>query len=658
MQNPAVAEAKTLLAAGFAKRPIAELLKLLAHAHRQVRQEAQFALAGHGGDAIAGLAGVAAKHDNRLARLHALWGLGMIGRQHPDAYTHVAALLSDADLEVRANAARVYGDAPNAVVAKLLPLLTDREPRVQMMACLALARGTGTSDGPAIRTAVFALLKANADKDPVVRHAASEALAKRVAVPLLAAAATDDNAAIRLGCVLALRKRADAHLADFLNDSDSAIVDEAARAINDTPVRDALPALAALSTKNNLSTYTAYRVANAHYLLHTPDNASALANYAARPDGLPDVRALALKMLGAWANPPRRDYITGLTQTLSPQGNEVAVAALQRVLAKVFAGPEIVLKEAVTTSTKLGLKEVGPFLQQIALDMNAPVTARIDALYSLDALKDPKVKETANMASKADNPKLRNAGRALLFKSETPRILGELNDVLKGNNLVEQQGVFALLAANESTETDALLLEWLDRTAAKKVAPELVLDILEAAERSKNPGIRAMLKTINGQRVKADPLANYRETLVGGDAARGRDLFVNKTTVQCQRCHQLDGQGGEVGPPVNGVGKQPRDYLLEAIVLPSKAIAKGYESVSILTYDGKTVSGVLRGEDAKEVRIVTPEGKVVIIKKDNIDERKATKSAMPEDIAPKLTKRELRDLVEFLATLKDDGKKP
>ena len=45
MKNPAVAEAKKLLAEGFEKKSIEELAKLLEHPHQQVRQEAQYELA-------------------------------------------------------------------------------------------------------------------------------------------------------------------------------------------------------------------------------------------------------------------------------------------------------------------------------------------------------------------------------------------------------------------------------------------------------------------------------------------------------------------------------------------------------------------------------------------------------------------------------------
>jgi quinoprotein glucose dehydrogenase len=191
---------------------------------------------------------------------------------------------------------------------------------------------------------------------------------------------------------------------------------------------------------------------------------------------------------------------------------------------------------------------------------------------------------------------------------------------------------------------------------AKTAKPELALEILEAAAASKSERIKRRLAGFEEARPK-DELGKFRESLAGGDAVRGREIFLSKTAVECQRCHKLDGQGGEVGPPLNGVGKQTREYLLEAIVVPSKTIAKGYESVLITTLDGKSVSGVLKGEDDKEVRLMTAEGKPVIVKKADIDDRRATKSAMPDDLVGKLTKRELRDLVEFLSGLKEEWKK-
>jgi quinoprotein glucose dehydrogenase len=49
---------------------------------------------------------------------------------------------------------------------------------------------------------------------------------------------------------------------------------------------------------------------------------------------------------------------------------------------------------------------------------------------------------------------------------------------------------------------------------------------------------------------------------------------------------------------------------------------------------------------------MTAEGKLVSLKKDDIEQRKEGKSAMPEDLTKHLSRRDLRDLVEFLSSLK------
>ena len=84
-QDPLVLETKKLLAQGMERRPLKELARLLAHRDMRVRQEAQFALADRGPQAIKALAIVARNNANPLARLHAIWGLGQIaGCRNPN----------------------------------------------------------------------------------------------------------------------------------------------------------------------------------------------------------------------------------------------------------------------------------------------------------------------------------------------------------------------------------------------------------------------------------------------------------------------------------------------------------------------------------------------------------------------------------------------
>jgi quinoprotein glucose dehydrogenase len=149
----------------------------------------------------------------------------------------------------------------------------------------------------------------------------------------------------------------------------------------------------------------------------------------------------------------------------------------------------------------------------------------------------------------------------------------------------------------------------------------------------------------------------FPEALAGGDAERGRRIFIENAAVSCQRCHKLDGQGGEVGPPMNGIGSQKtREYLLESIVLPSAQIAEGYQSVILNLIDGRTVSGVLRAKDKEKYTLVTADDKMLTIPADDVESERPDKSAMPDDLHKKLSKRELRDVVEFLASLREPSK--
>ena len=363
-------------------------------------------------------------------------------------------------------------------------------------------------------------------------------------------------------------------------------------------------------------------------------------------------------MLGEWAKPPRRDYVHGMTQDFGTRDQSAAAAAFRGRAGTIFAGPSEVQKQAATTAGKLGIRDVGPFLLAMVSDAKAQPVARVEALHALDSLKDKQLPAAVQISIESEDARLRNAGRAVLMKTEPGKVLKQLRSVLGGTNVIEKQGAFALLGQLKDADAEMLLEEWMKKLLAGQVPAELQLDILEATAHSSAKPIVQMRKKYVESLPKDDALAPWRETLQGGDAERGRQIFLSNAAVYCQRCHKVDGQGGEVGPVLNGIGtRQKRDYLLESIVFPNKQIAKGFEGVRILTLDGKVISGVLRSENEKVVNVMTPEGVLVAVKKEDIDSRKVDKSAMPEDLVQKLSKPELRDLVEFLASLQEEAKK-
>ena len=75
-KQPDVLEVKKIMAEGFKNRSTADLVALLQNKDMRVRQSAQFALAEKGSESIPAFAGVARESKDRLARFHAIWGLG------------------------------------------------------------------------------------------------------------------------------------------------------------------------------------------------------------------------------------------------------------------------------------------------------------------------------------------------------------------------------------------------------------------------------------------------------------------------------------------------------------------------------------------------------------------------------------------------------
>jgi len=91
-----------------------------------------------------------------------------------------------------------------------------------------------------------------------------------------------------------------------------------------------------------------------------------------------------------------------------------------------------------------------------------------------------------------------------------------------------------------------------------------------------------------------------------GDAARGAVVFFQHQ-MACSRCHSVgDARPSTLGPDLAKLGKEATDELLvEAVLLPSKVIRKEYESVTVLTNDGKSLSGLLV-EQTKEKLVIRP----------------------------------------------------
>ena len=680
-----VLETKKLLAEGMEKRSTKELSRLLAHRDIRVRQEAQFTLADRGSQAAGALAEVARKDPSQFARLHAIWGIGQINSRVKVPFTHpetsaalelLVQLLGDNDAEVRAQAAKVLGERHYLKSYDgLIKLLGDPSPRVRFFAALGLGKLGRREALPA----VLALLRDNADKDAYLRHAGVMALTWIDDMDALLAAARDNSSAVRMGVLLALRRLQRAEIARFLNDSVPAIVLEAARAINDQPINGALRELAQLIGRDTLlrapgspdanqgsgggasptdSAWTEAllrRVLNANFHFGTADNARALAVFAARAEAPEKMRVEALEELADWEHPSGRDRVVGLWRPVSAvRTRETAVAALQPVLSDILrSAPENVRAAAARAAGRLTIADAAPVLSELVANTQLPGTVRVEALKAVAALDYPGLEDALQVARSDANEDLRRAATMLQAKVKSSDAAARLAATLENGTPGERQAALTALGAMPDPTADDVLSGWLTRLLAGVVPREIQLDLIEAAAKRSAPVIKEKLEKYLESKPKDDPLAEYREALYGGNAAEGKKIFLERPEASCVRCHKIDGEGGEVGPDLSHVAAQKdRQYFLESIILPNKQIAQGFESVLVTLKNGSAYAGVLKSENAGELVINSPEDGLVTVKKSDVQSREKGLSPMPEGMGQVLSREDLRNLVEFLSSLK------
>lgn len=653
-EDAVVRETRELFRAGFTQRSDAELVRLLEHADGRVRQRAQFALAARGAPAAEVFRGLLAPSHAPRTRRHAAWGLWQLGRRTPELLAHLEPLLDDPDDELRAQAAKIVGDGGRLPAApRLSALLRDPSPRVRFFAAQSLGQ---LRHRPAVEPLV-ALLRENENRDPYLRHAAIVALASIDARDALLRHERDPSTAVRLALVVVLRRLGDPRLARFLDDAEQAVATEAARAINDLPLDGETAALAArLSRATSQVEQEPFvrRALHAHFRLGAAENVRALATFVTDERQSPTMRAEALAALGDWSTPAQRDRVTGFWRPLAGRDPRVVRDALEPFAPALLSRTTgDLLTAAIPLIVRLEIKTDDATFLTWVRDPARDENTRLESLRLLAARKHAELPAIVDALLADARPRLRAEARHVLAQLAPQRAAAVLEAALNEDTatVLERQRALATLAELRLPAVETLLTTWAARLAAGQVAPELQLDVQEACEARSTPAIARSLEQFKKSWQLPQRQAPFSVSLWGGDAERGRALFTGNSTAQCIRCHQVRGAGGTAGPDLTAVARRhPRAELLQALLDPNAQIAPGFGTVTLALGDGTLVAGVLKGEDATHVTIETSERRIVRVPVSQIEERSSPASAMPS-VERALTPREVRDLVEFLATL-------
>ncbi len=126
--------------------------------------------------------------------------------------------------------------------------------------------------------------------------------------------------------------------------------------------------------------------------------------------------------------------------------------------------------------------------------------------------------------------------------------------------------------------------------------------------------------------------------------AKGKQLF----TQHCAKCHKFDGAGAEVGPNIEGAGRDI-EYLLVNVLDPNRVIGAPYFMRTVTLLNGRNEQGVLQAEDDQSITLKTENAVLKTFAKKDIETIKVQeKSLMPEGLSGTMSVQDFRDLVRYV----------
>ena len=648
-QRKQVAE---LLRGDFADQPNSDLVNLLAHADQRIRLEAQFELAKRNRfDELLGLAtnpkGV------RLARVHAMWGLGQLASDNQRDKRLVKRLpFADNDPEIRAQAAKLAGvRALKATAHRLVELLHDESARVQFHAAMALGQA-GNKD---TTSHLVALLERNDDSDAYIRHAAIMGLAGGAHPEQMVALNSHDSAAVRTAAVATLRRLRHTGAEAFLNDESEWVLREAISAIHDDEsILEALPAVAnLLPDSSNKPEAITRRLLSANLRVGRPENVERLVDYALDTTKSDAMRSEALLCLRDWNRRPFVDRVEGRVRVLSKRDDGLARRLVEANLQKLFkASDGEVLAELIRLCERLQIKlGAGPLLV-IAQSDSQELAARVQAVQSIEGKGEEAVTRSLLELTKNKEPQIQVTAIHKLAEVEPGQFAEQLYEGWSKLSEPAQQVFLSRLGEDTSDRGNEVLNKAFALLLDGKLPKALELDVVTAAKARRSGSLKQLLKRYEAGQPAQDAIAEYRATLAGGDVVKGKHVYDNHVAAQCVRCHDGGGKENQVGPELAGIGKRvDKNYLLRSLVAPNAEIANGFGVTVIELANGETLVGRVGDRTDQILTLIPPQGESRKIAMDTVKKITESNTSVMPPMGPILTKHELRDLIAYLETL-------
>ena len=346
--------------------------------------------------------------------------------------------------------------------------------------------------------------------------------------------------------------------------------------------------------------------------------------------------------LGQWA-------AAVASRILAPSGGAVDLAQASGVVPMALKVAEQLTLSSLADSV-IGLLE-NP---QAAVDVR---TAAATTAVSLDRPRAMATIEAIVLDGSAAVP-LRQSLARQLGSEDSPSARNTLSRAITTAPASLQQPVALALAS-----TPAGAEAFLSLVAAGKASPRLLQDkwVVDRLNSSKVSDVDRRITELTHGLTDPDEALKKLISRVAADyakAAPSADTGASVFRKSCANCHRLGGEGGKVGPQLDGVGQRGVDRLLEDILDPNRNVDEAFRLTTVTTADGRVVSGLKLREEAAALVLADTTGQELRIASADIDETAGSHlSPMPSNMADQIGEANLPHLLRYLIDAAETAKR-
>jgi putative heme-binding domain-containing protein len=330
-----------------------------------------------------------------------------------------------------------------------------------------------------------------------------------------------------------------------------------------------------------------------------------------------------------------------------------AAAVATRILTAPSASASTpgTLSLALTVADQLSLSPLADPVFRLLADPQVPLDVRRVAASTAITLDRPRACSAleAIVLDGSETVAVRQTVARLLGSEAAPSARDALARAMAtAPASLAQPLAMALASTPEGAET------LLSLAASGKASPRLLQNrpVVERLKASAVPDVdRRVEELTRGLPTPDDALKQLMGRVATGYAtaapsAENGAAFFRKA---CANCHRLGGEGGKIGPQLDGVGQRGIDRLLEDILDPNRNVDEAFRTTTVTTADGRVVSGLKLRDEGSDLVLADTTGQEVRIAAADIDETVISPlSPMPSNVVDQIGEENLPHLLRYL----------